>query len=156
MPRLSREAKAYRIGHFDNAFPIWSGVGAALYPQRWNARGQQAIYAAEHYATAMLEVLARQSRPSQLQKYIEITFPKSLSYECIDPDKLTDWRQVGSRTAQLFGRDWIAEQRSAILYVPSVIADVERNVVINPMHPEFDKISVSDPHAVRWDDRLFK
>jgi len=154
--RLKSEAKAYRIGSIDNTFPIWSGIGPSLYPQRWNARGQQAIYAAEHFATAMLEVLARQSRPSAKQRYIEITLPKGLSYSPANVSKIRDWKSVGSRKARALGAEWIEKGHTAILYVPSVIAHQERNIVINPQHNEFKKIKISEEMSVNWDGRLFK
>lgn len=156
MQKLKSEAKAYRIGSLDNTFPIWSGLGPSLYPQRWNARGQQAIYAAEHFATAMLEVLARQSRPSEKQRYIEITFPKGLSYEIADVSKIPDWKSVGNRKARALGSEWIKTGKTVLLYVPSVIAEQERNVLINPLHADFGRIQISSELPVNWDGRLFK
>lgn len=156
MPTLKIAQTAYRIGSIDNAFPIWSGIGPSIYPQRWNRKGQQVIYAAEHFATAMLETLARQSIPSNLQRYIEIKLPKGLNHEEIRPDSLKKWRSVGSRSARKAGGDWLEAGRSALLYVPSVIAPSERNIMLNPVHPDFDKITISEERPVDWDERLFK
>ncbi|MBX4893189.1 hypothetical protein HJA79_26840 [Rhizobium bangladeshense] len=47
------------------------------------------------------------------------------------------------------------EKRSAILLVPSVVARVDRNVLINPAHPEFASITASLHEPVFWDRRLF-
>ena len=45
--------------------------------------------------------------------------------------------------------------RSLILIVPSVVARIESNILINPEHPEFPKIETSLHQSVWWDKRLF-
>jgi RES domain-containing protein len=45
---------------------------------------------------------------------------------------------------------------SAILLVPSVVFGVERNALINPLHPDFRQINVVSIEPVRWDERLFE
>jgi RES domain-containing protein len=42
-----------------------------------------------------------------------------------------------------------------ILIVPSVVARIESNILINPEHPEFPKIETSLHQPVWWDKRLF-
>ena len=56
-------ACASRCGYFALAiltgrYPIYNGEGAALTEGRWHQKGQEVIYASEHYSTAMLEKLA--------------------------------------------------------------------------------------------------
>jgi hypothetical protein len=48
---------------------------------------------------------------------------------------------------------WVAQQRSAILSLPSVIVG-ERNYVLNPAHPEFQRIGFVDPVPFTFDIRL--
>jgi RES domain-containing protein len=57
--------------------------------------------------------------------------------------------------SKAFGEKWCQEKRSAILLVPSVVARVDRNVLINPAHPEFSSLTVSLYQPVFWDRRLF-
>jgi RES domain-containing protein len=45
--------------------------------------------------------------------------------------------------------------KTAILLVPSVVFDVERNALINPAHAETARIRIAGIEAIRWDDRLF-
>jgi RES domain-containing protein len=54
-----------------------------------------------------------------------------------------------------FGERWCSERRSAILMVPSVVARLDHNVLINPAHPEFAMIRASLHQPVYWDRRLF-
>jgi len=46
---------AFRIGSL--RYPLLDGAGAASSDDaRWNSRGRYVIYAAEHYATALIEI----------------------------------------------------------------------------------------------------
>ena len=58
-------------------------------------------------------------------------------------------------SARRFGHRWYADKRSAILIVPSVVARVERNVIINASHPEFLRLIPGTETPVWWDERLF-
>jgi len=49
----------------------------------------------------------------------------------------------------------VQERRSAVLIVPSYVARIEPNVVINPEHRDAGKFDVSLPEPVWWDRRLF-
>jgi RES domain-containing protein len=39
--------------------------------------------------------------------------------------------------------------------VPSLVARIERNILINPEHPEFPRITHDPAQPVWWDARLF-
>ncbi|ESZ01119.1 hypothetical protein X737_38980 [Mesorhizobium sp. L48C026A00] len=54
-----------------------------------------------------------------------------------------------------FGETWCLDRRSVILLVPSVVARLDCNVLINPAHPEFSRIQTSLHQLVYWDGRLF-
>jgi RES domain-containing protein len=42
-----------------------------------------------------------------------------------------------------------------LLFVPSVVARLDRNVLISPAHPDFSKLEASLHEPVFWDRRLF-
>ncbi len=50
---------------------------------------------------------------------------------------------------------WLANRRSAVLSVPSVIIPSERNFLINPEHPRFDQIKLCTVTPFFFDPRLF-
>jgi RES domain-containing protein len=128
-----------------------------LYGARWNSPGRRIIYAAETYAGALLEILVHASGsvpPSQ--GYIEIEIPDGLAIEEIKPKDLPRWDSLSFEAARKFGDRWYDQRRTPVLFVPSVVAPVERNVLINPAHPDFGRIRASQPHPVRWDARLWK
>jgi RES domain-containing protein len=63
-------------------------------------------------------------------------------------------RQPASQSA--YGEQWHHQKRSLLLFVPSVVARLERNILINPDHPEFGRIAMPTLHTpVWWDARLF-
>ena len=153
--RLAGNMRAYRIGDPQGRFPIWSTGGARRTAGRWHEAGAEVIYASENYSTALLEALAHWNGilPSG-QGYIEITIPRGTSYELVTEDVIPNWFERSAEAARRFGRDWYAENRSAILIVPSVVARMEQNAVINSRHPEFAKLMVGPQKPVFWDERL--
>ena len=114
------------------------------------------IYASEHYSTAMLEKLVHGSgHMPPHQHFIEITVPKGLTYEMFSPPHHPGWEREDGAVSKPFGEAWLAEARSLILLVPSVVARMERNVLINPAHPEFAAITTGLHQPIWWDKRLF-
>jgi RES domain-containing protein len=57
---------------------------------------------------------------------------------------------------KLHNVEWFNEVRTAILFVPSVAARMENNVLINPSHPDAPHIKPGRGSPVLWDRRLFK
>jgi RES domain-containing protein len=104
----------------------------------------------------MLEKLAAGGgRLPPNQHYVTITIPKGTSYEVVTKDHLPGWDSPDPSVSRDFGATWVRERRSAILLVPSFVARLERNVVINPNHAQARGIEVSLAEPVWWDKRLF-
>lgn len=72
-----------------------------------------------------------------------------------DPDTIPGWQLPDSSSARRFGHRWYAEGRSAILIVPSVVVRLERNIIVNASHPEFQGLKPGAETPVWWDERLF-
>jgi RES domain-containing protein len=114
------------------------------------------LYTSEHYSTAMLEKLVHGS--GQLppnQHYISITIPNGITYETFSPAQVPDWYQATCATSKPYGDAWQLQQRSLLLIVPSVVARLEQNFLLNPQHPEFPLLVSSLHQPVWWDKRLF-
>ena len=153
---LDRTITAYRIGDPDGAYPIYDAAGSRFYPGRWNTAATPVIYASEHYSTAMPEQLVHGSgRLPPNQHFIEITIDAGLSYEMFSTAHHPGWDHPDARVAKAHGEAWARQLRSAILLVPSLVARMELNVVINPSHPEATRIRTSLHQPVWWDRRLF-
>jgi RES domain-containing protein len=153
---LDRVLTAYRIGDPKGAYPIFDATGSRLFPGRWNTSASPAIYASEHYSTAMLEKLAHGSgHIPPNQHFIEITIPNGISYERLDPALLPSWADPMAVDAKAYGEAWQISNRSLLLIVPSVVARMEHNFLINPRHPSFGTITYGLYRPVWWDARLF-
>lgn len=74
----------------------------------------------------------------------------------VNRDAVPGWSSVGGDAARAFGARWFEEGRSAVLFVPSVIAPMESDVVVHGLHEDFSRLAVGLEIPVRWDDRLFE
>jgi RES domain-containing protein len=147
----------YRIA--DSRHPIFDATGAMLHGGRWNSAGLRAIYAAETYSGALLEVLVHSnlSLPPKQHRVVRIEVPDRLKVENVSINTVPGWDGEDMRASRAFGDRWLRERRSPILQVPSVITQGrENNVVFNPAHADFDLIRAFDPELVFWDARLFR
>ena len=154
---LPAAMRAYRIGDPEGQFPVWSTEGAKRVSGRWHEAGAEVIYVSESYSTAMLEKLAHWNGAlPPNQHFVEVAIPRGTTYEVVTADIVPDWYQPSGEAARRFGRRWYVENRSAILIVPSVVARMERNVVINSRHADFEDLTVGLEIPVWWDQRLFR
>jgi RES domain-containing protein len=115
------------------------------------------VYAATTLSLAMLELLVRLPLgevPTDLVR-IRITVPDDLAVEEIAPAKLPGWNAADRIVSRHFGDTWLVEQRTCVLRVPAIAVPDERNVLFNPLHPSFGRVSANAPMAMVWDRRLF-
>lgn len=148
--------KAFRIA--DRRFPLMDGRGAALRGGRWNSPGRSVVYAAETLSGARLEALVHAAigeLPPTLV-YVEIGIPTGVAIDEIREGDLPGWDAADTTASRRAGDAWLARGRACVLLVPSRAAYDERNVLIDPTHPDFKRLAISKPRALRWDRRLFK
>jgi RES domain-containing protein len=125
---------------------------------RFNSPGHPVIYGATTFAGAMLEVLvhARIGKVPRTHVFVVADVPDDIEIERADAVSLpAGWDGPHSEVARGFGDRWMAESRTAVLLVPSVVAREEWNALINPAHPMAQRLIVSEPGPVVWDERLF-
>ncbi len=154
--KTDRVLTCFRIGDPEGAHPIYDSEGARLYPGRWNTPSSPVIYTSEHYSTAMLEKLVHANGvlpPNQ--HYIRITIPNGIRYEVFRTPEHPGWDGKDEGICKAFGAAWQEEARSALLLVPSIPARLERNILINPRHPDAARITWDLPEPVWWDERLY-
>ena len=146
----------FRIG--DSRHALWDGTGAAMVGGRWNSPGRPAIYGSLSYACSMLEILvhANIGRIPTTHGYVVADVPEDMRIERHDSQTLPLGRDSDDFSiARRFGDQWLDELRSAVLIVPSVVAKLEFNAVVNPRHPAAAQFVVSASQNVIWDQRLF-
>ncbi len=137
----------------------WAGkLSESGYPARWNVRGTFVIYTASSRALACLENLVHRSGEGLNQnfKITEIEIPDHCSKQIADHATLpVQWYKTEHYPAcQHIGNRWIEEGETLLLQVPSSIIREEKNVLINPHHPEFSEVKISGVRDFRFDERL--
>lgn len=75
------------------------------------------------------------------------------SIEVLPPSSLPDdWRTYPAPPSlKAIGDAWLSEGRSLALKVPSVTVRGQYNYLINPAHPDFATIEVSEPEPLDLD-----
>lgn len=157
--RLDAPLVAYTIGDPEGRFTVWDCEGSRVKPGRWNEADGPVIYLAEHFGTAMLEKMCHHGdEPPLRQRHVEAAFPAGLEVEEYRHDDLPrGWDGGGCSAARALGTAWRRAGRTAVLFVPSQVAPrYERNLVVNPDHPDFARIAPSEERPVAWDRRLFE
>jgi RES domain-containing protein len=141
-------------------YPAYDGEGARRVGGRWNSKGTRALYMSENRSLAVLEILVHLAA-SLPDRYVlgAADIPADATVEILDDSLLPEnWSTLDPRQQEgtrRIGDNWIAQQRSVVLSVPSVILG-ERNYVLNPAHPDFGRIVFAEPIPFRLDIRLFR
>ena len=144
----------YRIA--DSRHAPESGEGARLHGGRWNSPSRAVIYACETQTGAMLEKLVHTNgRMPRHQVCVVFEAPDSLKTASLDPKDIPGWAAADMVASRRAGDAWLEKAATAALLVPSAVFDVERNVLLNPEHPDFRRMRVVRTEPVRWDERLF-
>ena len=138
-----------------------SGEGARLTGGRWNSPGMALLYTSSTIALAVLETVVHLSSSGlPLNRYlIRIDIPDnlwSLREESDQHSVPSGWDALPAAAASPgFGDAWLRSQRSVVLTVPSVIVPEEKNILINPTHPDARNITAQSLRRWTYDPRLF-
>ena len=150
----------YRIGK-NKYIKDLSGDGARLYGGRWNYQGYRVLYASESLALAILEYITKTGAVETELKdlsiaYLEIEDGVSISEIKIE-DLPENWNNYPApEDLKRLGTDWLISAKSLILKVPAISVPDSFNILINPLHPEFKKVSLLKVSEYQPDVRLRK
>lgn len=133
-----------------------SGNGAAIYGGRWNSVGQRMLYTSQYISLSILESLVHFDK-----HYVPINFyllfisiPDPIELKEISNSKIKiDWQNHFDYT-QWMGDQFLNNNQSVGLKVPSVVVPEECNILLNPQHVDFDKISIIKSEPLHLDNRL--
>lgn len=150
--------RAWRICRQPYSANALDGVGGMYTSGRWHAKGHPIVYTASSAALAALEVLVHVdplTAPTDL-RLLAVELPDDLSTEILDLAALpAGWNAVPAPAAlQMLGTAWLTSGRSAALIVPSAIITVERNVLLNPRHPDMRRVHIIGDDPFSFDTRL--
>ncbi|MGH8139114.1 MAG: RES family NAD+ phosphorylase [Steroidobacteraceae bacterium] len=151
----------FRLGTAQFEDALWTGEGGLHVDGRWHSPGRRIVYTAQSLSLAQLEILVHIADRQQMPKlvYAHALIPDTLSFQTIETAVLpADWRRFSpySEETQRLGMQWLAEANGPILKVPSAISEAEWNVLLNPLHPDFQKLKLGEPKPFAMDPRLPK
>ncbi len=129
----------------------FSGEGGMISGGRWNTLGTRMTYTSDSLALATLEIylrLGRSLRHKNFKAY-KIEIPDAMIRFAV---KMTG--TISKDDSRKIGDDWIEKGESCLMVVPSAIIPAESNCLLNPEHPDFEKIIIHDAEDAYFDPRL--
>jgi RES domain-containing protein len=147
----------WRLVTARHAATALSGDGARLYGGRWNGRGVPMVYTSATQSLAMLEMLVQDDPLRARYVVIPAAIPNGVTIERVSAQDLpAGWRRIEARgDLQDRGSMWARNLTGAVLAVPSAVIPAEQNYLLNPLHPDFARITIGEPQPFVTDPRLF-
>lgn len=146
--------RAWRLSNARYAGDL-SGQGAARDGQRWNQRGQRAVYLGLTPEITVLEVMVHLNgvliAPQVLSCYEVPAEPGLISDP--DPDALpAGWNAIPhGQASATFGGDWLRNGQQLGLVLPSVVVPQARNLLLNPLHPSMAQVALVQQESFQLD-----
>jgi RES domain-containing protein len=137
--------RAWRLTHERFADQAMTGNGGLFAPGRWHSQGQRIIYSSSSLALATLELFVNLQRKTQLAHYVKtrFTIPEYLVSQLEEEVQTAFLKNPDSSASRDYGDRWLREKQSCVLEVPSRVIPEESNYLINPLHPDFAKITTT-------------
>ncbi len=133
-----------------------SGKGAELVGGRWNSRGNAALYTSQSIALCVTEIAVHVPLGILPKDYdlIHIEIPDDNILEVKRLPK--DWQTFPhADSTQKIGDKFLRDKKYLVLKVPSAAVQGEFNFLVNPRHPDFDKVKIKKKEKFSFDERLF-
>jgi RES domain-containing protein len=134
-----------------------TGEGARRYGSRWNPKGVPMVYTASTLSLAALEALVHFAIDTAPLDYVALAIrvPDDAVERVADKQLPPDWHATPAPAAcQELGARWAAGARSVGLAVPSAVVPSENNILLNPLHPDFPKVTLEKQEPFLFDSRL--
>jgi RES domain-containing protein len=138
------------------------GEGGLRADGRWHRRGRPVVYAAETAALAALDVLVHLDLSPELLPadyvLLRIAWRPDVAITELGVDDLpAGWAAAeGAAACRELGDAWLRRGTTALLRVPSAIVPVERNLLLNPRHPDRTLFQVVRIEPFSFDSRLLQ
>ena len=146
--------EAYRLAYTDSVTAAFRPRGAA---GRWNSRGTVVVYTAEHPALAALELLTAWDDYEDFGNYhlYLCELSESAIFDAV-PDIQQQRMDINDlQVTRQYGDVWVKSNVTAALRVPSAVSTFSYNYLLNPDHPDFDKlVARTRLGPYRYDERL--
>jgi RES domain-containing protein len=150
--------RAFRLVRKKYANPL-SVEGASRSGNHWNSKGTALIYCADSRALAMAEVAVHLSLGLLPKDYemVELEIPVDVSLRSLSPANLpVGWNSFPHLfQTQRIGDEFVAAMESCMLQVPSAVVPGDFNYLLNPTHPDFERIQIKSRVDFPFDSRFF-
>jgi RES domain-containing protein len=150
--------RVYRLIRAPWVSQAWTGEGARRYGSRWNPKGVPMVYTASTLSLAALETLVHFAIETSPLDYVALTIrvPVDAVERVVDKRLPPNWHTTPAPAArQELGSRWAAQAQSLGLAVPSAVVPSENNILLNPLHPDFPKVTLEKQEPFLFDSRLF-
>jgi RES domain-containing protein len=147
----------YRISN-SNYKDDLSGTGSKIFGSRWNSKGVPVLYTSQYISLSILEMLVNTNFKdySIALDLLYIKFPDQQPFTSIELSNLKgNWKDDFDYT-RFIGDEFIRQNKSLLLKVPSSVIQEEFNYLVNPLHADFKKIKLIKTKSFWPDERLFK
>ena len=136
-----------------------SGNGAFKTGGRWNSKATAMVYTSDSRALCTAEIAVHTPLgllPSDYE-IISIEIPDSIKIKTLAKNKLPyDWNSIPHpESTQEIGDEFIKQNKSVVLKVPSAVVQGDFNYLLNPKHSDFRKIKIRKVETFSFDYRLF-
>jgi RES domain-containing protein len=136
-----------------------TGEGGRIASARWHTAGTRIVYMAESPAAALLEALVHLEGEAEeipdLYTLLRIAASDELGLRTLDLPEGADWQRYLGITREL-GDAWLARLETPLARVHSVIAPFTWNYLLNPEHPDAQRVQIESTSRERWDNRLLR
>jgi RES domain-containing protein len=137
---------------------VFSGEGARLYGGRWNSVGVAVIYTSTSFSLVLLEIMVNASSaaiPPDMV-YAPVDIPDAVRLETLDTATLPEnwFDSPAPPECRLAGDAWVKRTETVGLIVPSAVARIDNNVLLNPAHPDFARVIIGDVSVLAIDHRF--
>lgn len=150
----------WRIAKKKYAASAFDGEGSRRKGGRWTPRGLPAVYTAQTESLAALEQFVQIGDEGQNIHFIcfKVEIPEEVRIIDIDISSLpSNWKEIPAPDSlKAYGAEWLTQGQTAVLKAPSALISSECNFILNPLHPDFQKIKISTPEKFCYDPRMWK
>ncbi|WP_080932025.1 RES family NAD+ phosphorylase [Pseudomonas fluorescens] len=140
-----QELQIWKIISPKYASEAFSSMPASRFGGRLNYQGTNAVYCASSRCVAILETMVH-LEPTGTRNLIAVGAKLNLSLPATvlsQADMPENWAQLPpSESMKEFGSRWLKSNISVALKIPSIVLPAEQIILLNPMHPDFQTLTI--------------
>jgi RES domain-containing protein len=149
-------ATFYRIVQAQWAATAMTGEGARRFGGRWNPPGVPAVYLADSRALAALEIIVHAPREAMSLSWriLEVGVPDAAIETAKAAALPPDWQALPSSPGARHHGLRCLQSGGLGFKLPSAVVPEEFTLLLNPLHPDYGKLRVSEPRVFHFDPRF--